>query len=104
MTFKGWQGVGIVAQPAGGGEHCVHGGGLRLRKSAAIICCIAHTGRNMEKTLPLLDRRTIRMRWGDMDAVGHLNNTYYFRHMEQIRVAWLDSIGHPIDPAGLGPL
>lgn len=58
----------------------------------------------MEKTLPLLDRRTIPMRWGDMDAVGHLNNTYYFRYMEQIRVEWLDSIGHPIDPAGIGPV
>ena len=58
----------------------------------------------MEKTLPLLDRRTITMRWGDMDAVGHLNNTYYFRYMEQIRVEWLDSIGHPIDPTGVGPV
>lgn len=58
----------------------------------------------MDKKLPLLDRRTITMRWGDMDAVGHLNNTYYFRYMEQIRVEWLDSIGHPINPAGIGPV
>lgn len=58
----------------------------------------------MDKTLPLLDRRTITMRWGDMDALGHLNNTYYFRYMEQIRVEWLDGMGCPIDPVGVGPV
>jgi len=58
----------------------------------------------MEKILPLLDTRRISMRWGDMDAVGHLNNTCYFRYMEQIRVEWLDDIGYPIDPQGIGPV
>ncbi|WP_174874217.1 acyl-CoA thioesterase [Vogesella oryzae] len=58
----------------------------------------------MEKKLPLLDIITISMRWGDMDAVGHLNNTYYFRYMEQIRVEWLDAAGFPIDPSGIGPV
>lgn len=58
----------------------------------------------MEKILPLLDTRSIKMRWGDMDAVGHLNNTYYFRYMEQIRIDWLESIGCPIDPQGIGPV
>ena len=28
------------------------------------------------------------MRWGDMDALGHLNNTVYFRFMEQARIEW----------------
>lgn len=58
----------------------------------------------MEKSLPLLDTRRITMRWGDMDAVGHLNNTCYFRYMEQIRVEWLDDMGFPIDPNGIGPV
>ncbi|MFC3532244.1 acyl-CoA thioesterase [Vogesella facilis] len=58
----------------------------------------------MEKQLPLMDTRYITMRWGDMDAVGHLNNTYYFRYMEQIRVEWLENAGFPIDPAGIGPV
>lgn len=58
----------------------------------------------MEKQLPLLDTRYITMRWGDMDAVGHLNNTYYFRYMEQIRVEWLEDAGFPIDPTGIGPV
>ncbi|NCV77840.1 MAG: acyl-CoA thioesterase, partial [Burkholderiaceae bacterium] len=25
----------------------------------------------------------IPLRWGDMDAFGHVNNTLYFRYMEQ---------------------
>ena len=26
------------------------------------------------------------IRWGDMDAMGHVNNTVYFRYMETARV------------------
>ena len=29
------------------------------------------------------------IRWGDMDAMGHVNNTVYFRYMEQARLEWL---------------
>ena len=29
------------------------------------------------------------LRWGDMDAMGHVNNTLYFRYMEQARSEWL---------------
>jgi acyl-CoA thioester hydrolase len=29
------------------------------------------------------------IRWGDMDALGHVNNTAYFRYMEQARMEWL---------------
>lgn len=35
----------------------------------------------------------MRMRWGDMDALGHMNNTVYFRYLEQARISWFDSIG-----------
>jgi acyl-CoA thioester hydrolase len=35
----------------------------------------------------------IPVRWGDMDALGHVNNTVYFRYMEQARVEWLESLG-----------
>ena len=37
---------------------------------------------------------TLRMpiRWGDMDAMGHVNNTVYFRYMEQARIAWFDAL------------
>jgi acyl-CoA thioester hydrolase len=33
---------------------------------------------------------TLPIRWGDMDAQGHVNNTVYFRYMEQARVEWLE--------------
>ena len=28
------------------------------------------------------------IRWGDMDAMGHVNNTLYFRYLETARIAW----------------
>ena len=35
----------------------------------------------------------IPIRWGDMDALGHVNNAVYFRYIEQARINWLDSFG-----------
>ncbi|HSN46762.1 MAG TPA: thioesterase family protein [Casimicrobiaceae bacterium] len=32
------------------------------------------------------------IRWGDMDALGHVNNTVYFRYMEQARIEWLSGL------------
>jgi acyl-CoA thioester hydrolase len=37
----------------------------------------------------LVQTTIIPMRWGDMDALGHVNNTVYFRYMEQARIDWL---------------
>jgi len=34
----------------------------------------------------------IAIRWGDMDAMGHVNNTVYFRYMEQARIGWFDAL------------
>jgi acyl-CoA thioester hydrolase len=34
----------------------------------------------------------IAVRWGDMDAMGHVNNTVYFRYMEQARIGWFESL------------
>jgi acyl-CoA thioester hydrolase len=34
----------------------------------------------------------IAIRWGDMDAMGHVNNTLYFRYMEQARISWFDTL------------
>jgi acyl-CoA thioester hydrolase len=43
-----------------------------------------------EKKLMHVER--IAIRWGDMDAMGHVNNTVYFRYMEQARIAWFESL------------
>ncbi len=58
----------------------------------------------MTTQFPVIDRRVISMRWGDMDAVGHLNNTYYFRYLEQVRIEWLQSLGYGIEPDAIGPV
>ena len=47
---------------------------------------------------------TIPIRWGDMDAMGHVNNTIYFRYMEIVRLEWLYRIGGTPDPHGIGPV
>ena len=49
---------------------------------------------------------TMRMpvRWGDMDAMGHVNNTVYFRYFESARIAWFDQIDYAPDPSGEGPV
>jgi acyl-CoA thioester hydrolase len=28
-----------------------------------------------------------------MDAFGHVNNTVYFRYMEQVRISWFEQLG-----------
>jgi acyl-CoA thioester hydrolase len=43
-----------------------------------------------EKRLAHIER--IPIRWGDMDAMGHVNNTVYFRYMEQARISWFDAL------------
>jgi acyl-CoA thioester hydrolase len=35
----------------------------------------------------------ISIRWGDMDSYRHINNTVYFRYMEQARIEWITSLG-----------
>jgi acyl-CoA thioester hydrolase len=37
----------------------------------------------------LVHSTRVPIRWGDMDAQGHVNNTAYFRYMEQARIEWL---------------
>lgn len=52
----------------------------------------------------LVHTMRIAVRWGDMDAMGHVNNAVYFRYIETARLAWLDQIGALPDPAGVGPV
>jgi acyl-CoA thioester hydrolase len=39
-----------------------------------------------------------------MDAYRHVNNTVYFRYMEQVRVEFMESLGYPISPKGRAPV
>jgi acyl-CoA thioester hydrolase len=53
-----------------------------------------------EKKLTL--EMVIPMRWGDMDPMGHVNNTLYFRYLEIVRLEWLFKIGAGPNPEGCG--
>ena len=44
------------------------------------------------------------IRWGDMDAMGHVNNTVYFRYMETSRIDWARSIGCMPEQSKQGPV
>ena len=56
----------------------------------------------MRITIPeerkLVHEMIMSIRWGDMDAYGHINNTVYFRYMEQARVEWITSMGYEVAP------
>jgi acyl-CoA thioester hydrolase len=43
-----------------------------------------------DRRLAHIERMPIR--WGDMDAMGHVNNTVYFRFMEQARISWFNAL------------
>lgn len=39
-----------------------------------------------------------------MDALNHVNNSVFFRYMEQARISWFDSIGVPMINNSQGPV
>ena len=49
-----------------------------------------------ETALPIL--------WGDMDSLGHVNNTVYFKYMEQARVTWIEAMTGSLTGAKEGPV
>jgi acyl-CoA thioester hydrolase len=58
----------------------------------------------MNKRRKLLWTERINVRWGDMDALGHVNNVEYFRYMEQARFAWMLAIKVPVVQDNRGPV
>ena len=58
----------------------------------------------MQSDHKLVHTSVIPIRWGDMDAYGHVNNTIYFRYMEQCRVEYLEGLGYTIMPRGTAPV
>ena len=52
---------------------------------------------------PHVHRDTVRFR--DCDAMGHVNNTTYFRYLETVRIDWLYQVAGPSpDEKGEGPV
>ena len=52
----------------------------------------------------LVHELTLPLRWGDMDAMGHINNTLYFRYMESCRLDWVFKLGASTELSGQGPV
>ena len=52
----------------------------------------------------LVHTMSMPIRWGDLDAMGHVNNTIYFRFMEIIRIDWMEQAKVPVNPKGEGPV
>ena len=52
----------------------------------------------------LVSEMRFSVRWGDMDAMGHVNNTVYFRYLETARIDWMVAVGCKPQPAGQGPV
>ena len=52
----------------------------------------------MDSSRRLAHIERIPIRWGDMDAMGHVNNTTYFRYMEQARIGWFDALIPEAEP------
>jgi acyl-CoA thioester hydrolase len=58
----------------------------------------------MTDTRRLLHSLRLQVRWGDMDALGHVNNAEYLRYFEQSRVEWLAGLGCRTTRTGAGPI
>jgi acyl-CoA thioester hydrolase len=48
---------------------------------------------NIPDRKKLVHEMVMPIRWGDMDAMGHVNNTVYFRYFETVRIEWLRTLG-----------
>ena len=46
----------------------------------------------------------VPLRWGDMDAMQHVNNVMYFRLMEEARIQWFAKLGFNTLPQGEAPI
>lgn len=43
-------------------------------------------------TNPLEHIKTFSINWGDMDALGHVNNARYFDYFQEARIEWMSGI------------
>jgi len=58
----------------------------------------------MPETGKLLHSCSLPLRWGDMDAYGHINNVLYIRYLEEARVQLLIKLGASLEGAAQAPV
>lgn len=64
---------------------------------------------SMEKDVQITNyphRTAVKLAWGEMDALGHVNNIIYFRYMETARIDYFESLGInlPTISSDFGPI
>ena len=59
---------------------------------------------DLPEGLKFVHEMRIPVRWGDLDAMGHVNNTIYLRYFESLRIEWLQSLACEPNPEGVGPV
>jgi acyl-CoA thioester hydrolase len=59
---------------------------------------------DLPAALTLVYSQRFPIRWGDMDAMGHVNNAMYFRYLETVRIDWFRALNFAPDPSGEGPV
>ncbi len=63
---------------------------LHLKHGCSLCDILIYGKKIMSKIKPaFISHQSVR--WGDMDAFGHVNNTVYFRYLEQARFEWMAS-------------
>jgi acyl-CoA thioester hydrolase len=43
----------------------------------------------------VLIRMPIELRWRDLDAFNHVNNSNFMTYLEEARIRWFDTVGEP---------
>ena len=59
---------------------------------------------SISKVSAMVFESVIPLRWGDMDAMGHVNNTVYFRLIEEARMQWFSYMDLSKMLDGEGPI
>jgi acyl-CoA thioester hydrolase len=48
--------------------------------------------------------KDIEVRWGDLDAFNHVNNTIFLRYIEEARIDFFEQINEPLSHNDCGPV
>jgi acyl-CoA thioester hydrolase len=51
-----------------------------------------------------IHQKIFSIAWGDMDAIGHVNNARYFDYFQQARIDWLESLRLDMMRQATGPV
>ncbi len=52
----------------------------------------------------MLIETTVPLRWRDLDAYNHVNNSVFLTFLEEARIQWFDSLGSPWRNAEFEPI